>query len=47
MPEELDKLLARPEFPLANQYDAGWVIENQMGLYATGRSASRACPFPG
>jgi SAM-dependent methyltransferase len=34
MPEELDELLARPEFPRANQYEAGWVIENQMGLNA-------------
>jgi cyclopropane fatty-acyl-phospholipid synthase-like methyltransferase len=34
MPEELGKLLARPEFPRSNQYEAGWVIENQMGLNA-------------
>jgi cyclopropane fatty-acyl-phospholipid synthase-like methyltransferase len=34
MPEELDELLARPEFPRANHYEAGWVIENQMGLNA-------------
>jgi SAM-dependent methyltransferase len=34
MPENVNKLLARPEFPRASQYDAGWVIENQMGLNA-------------
>jgi SAM-dependent methyltransferase len=34
MPGELDKLLSRPEFPRANQYSAGFVIENQIGLNA-------------
>lgn len=36
-----DKLLARPEFPRAGQYDVGWVIENQMGEYTPGRLFAR------
>jgi SAM-dependent methyltransferase len=32
MNEHFNKSLGRPEFPRASQYDAQWVIENQMGL---------------
>jgi len=32
MNKGLNKLLARPEFPRASQYDAQWIFENQMGL---------------
>lgn len=32
MNKKLDKFVTRSEFPRASQYDAQWVIENQMGL---------------
>jgi 2-polyprenyl-3-methyl-5-hydroxy-6-metoxy-1,4-benzoquinol methylase len=31
MKSQLKKLLAKPEFPRAAQYDPLWVLENQMG----------------
>jgi SAM-dependent methyltransferase len=34
MEEQLNRLIARPEFPRASQYDAGWILSNQMGLNA-------------
>jgi len=34
MDEQLDSLLARPEFPRASRYNARWIIDNHMGLNA-------------
>jgi SAM-dependent methyltransferase len=31
MDDPLQQLLARPEFPRANRYDARWLLDNQMG----------------
>lgn len=32
MPELIEGLLARPEFPRASQYDARWILDNQVDV---------------